>query len=323
MLSYIIRRLIYMIPLVLGISIITFFVLHLTPGKPIELMTDMNMKITSDARQRLVQLYGLDKPWYIQYSRWLVRIIKFDFGNSFRDNRPVIKKIAERLPATLLLNFWSLLIIFCISIPIGVYTALKKDTLFDKSLTVLVFIGYSVPRFWLAILLMVLFGIKLGWLPISGLRSVNYDMLSLSGKIIDIIKHLILPVIISAFAGLAGLSRYVRNSMLDVLSTEYIKYARAKGLPERIIVYRHALRNALLPVVTILGLSLPELIGGSFIFETIFAYPGMGRLGYEAIMSRDYPVIMAVGTITALLTLIGNLMADITYAYVDPRIRYK
>jgi len=312
-----------MIPLVLGISIITFFVLHLTPGKPIELMTDMNMKITSDARQRLVQLYGLDKPWYIQYSRWLVRIIKFDFGNSFRDNRPVIKKIAERLPATLLLNFWSLLIIFCISIPIGVYTALKKDTLFDKSLTVLVFIGYSVPRFWLAILLMVLFGIKLGWLPISGLRSVNYDMLSLSGKIIDIIKHLILPVIISAFAGLAGLSRYVRNSMLDVLSTEYIKYARAKGLPKRIIVYRHALRNALLPVVTILGLSLPELIGGSFIFETIFAYPGMGRLGYEAIMSRDYPVIMAVGTITALLTLIGNLMADITYAYVDPRIRYK
>jgi peptide/nickel transport system permease protein len=312
-----------MIPLVLGISIITFFVLHLTPGKPIELMTDMNMKITADARQRLVQLYGLDKPWYIQYSRWLVRIIKFDFGNSFRDNRPVIKKIAERLPATLLLNFWSLLIIFCVSIPIGVYTALKKDTLFDKSLTVFVFIGYSVPRFWLAILLMVLFGIKLGWLPISGLRSVNYDMLSLSGKIIDIIKHLILPVIISAFAGLAGLSRYVRNSMLDVLSTEYIKYARAKGLPERIIVYRHALRNALLPVVTILGLSLPELIGGSFIFETIFAYPGMGRLGYEAIMSRDYPVIMAVGTITALLTLIGNLIADITYAYVDPRIRYK
>lgn len=312
-----------MIPLLLGISIITFAVLHLTPGKPVELMTDMNARVSSDARQRLEQLYGLDKPWHVQYYRWLVRLVKLDFGSSFKDNKPVIKKVLARFPATLLLNSISLLIIFAAALPIGIYSSLKKDTIFDRSMTVFVFLGYSIPRFWLAILLMVVFGIKLGWLPISGLRSVNYDMMSAGEKIIDLGKHLLLPVIISSFSGLAGLSRYVRNSMLDVLSADYIKFARAKGLPESKVIFKHALRNALLPVVTILGLSLPELISGSFIFETIFAYPGMGRLGYEAIMSRDYPVIMAVGTITALLTLLGNLLADITYAYVDPRIRYK
>jgi peptide/nickel transport system permease protein len=312
-----------MLPLLLGISLITFFVMHLSPGKPVELMTDMQAKISAEAKQRLVQLYGLDKPWYVQYRNWLVRLARLDFGNSFRDNRPVIAKIGERLPATLLLNFVSLIIIFFVSLPIGIYSALKRNSLFDKTLTVFVFLGYSVPGFWLAILLMTFFGIRLGWLPISGLRSINYDMLGVFGRIWDISKHLALPVFISAFGGLAGLSRYVRNSMLDTLTSDYIKYARAKGLKESTVIYKHALRNALIPVVTILGLSLPSLIGGGFIFETIFAYPGMGRLGYEAIMSRDYPVVMAVGTIAALLTLVGNLLADLTYAYVDPRIRYK
>jgi peptide/nickel transport system permease protein len=311
-----------MIPLLIGISVITFSVIHLSPGKPVELMTDMQAKISAEAKQRLTQLYGLDKPWYVQYFNWLTRLVKLDFGNSFRDNRPVIKKIFERLPATLLLNFCSLFIIFFAALPIGIYSALKRNSIFDKSLTVFVFLGYSTPGFWLAILLMTLFGIKLGWLPISGLRSINYDILNSFGKIADIAKHLVLPVIVSAFGGLAGLSRYTRNSMLDAVTTDYVKYARAKGLPEGKVIYKHALKNALIPVVTILGLSLPALIGGSFIFETIFAYPGMGRLGYEAIMSRDYPVVMAVGTIAAFLTLVGNLLADIAYAYVDPRIRY-
>jgi peptide/nickel transport system permease protein len=193
----------------------------------------------------------------------------------------------------------------------------------DKGLTVFVFAGYSVPTFWLALLLMIVFGIGLGWLPISGLHSLNYDELSRMGRWKDVARHLVLPVFVSAFTGLAGLSRYVRNEMLEVVHQDYIRAARARGLSERRVIFKHALRNALIPVVTILGLSLPDLIGGGFIFETIFAYPGMGRLGYEAVLARDYPVIMGVGVIAAALTLLGNLLADLAYAWVDPRVRYR
>jgi len=321
--NYIFRRLLLTIPVFFGITVITFLVMHLSPGKPTDILTDMNQKITAEAKHRLVALYGLDKPVYVQYGMWLKRLVKLDFGKSFKDDRPVIDKIAERLPVTLLLNFCSIILIFAIAIPIGVFSAVKKDTIFDKITTVTVFLGFSIPTFWLAILLMILFGVQLGWLPITGFRSINFDELTFIGKAIDILKHLILPVFVSAFTGLAGLSRYTKSSMLEVLHQDYVRTARAKGLPEKAVIFKHALRNALIPVVTIVGLTVPDLIGGSFIFETIFAWPGMGRLGYEAIMSRDYPVIMCVGTIVAVLTLIGNLLADIAYAYVDPRIRYK
>ncbi|OGS38128.1 MAG: diguanylate cyclase [Elusimicrobia bacterium RIFOXYD2_FULL_34_30] len=321
--NYIFRRLLLTIPVFFGITVITFLVMHLSPGKPTDILTDMNQKITAEAKHRLVALYGLDKPVYVQYGMWFKRLVKLDFGKSFKDDRPVIDKIAERLPVTLLLNFCSIILIFAIAIPIGVFSAVKKDTIFDKITTVTVFLGFSIPTFWLAILLMILFGVQLGWLPITGFRSINFDELTFIGKAIDILKHLILPVFVSAFTGLAGLSRYTKSSMLEVLHQDYVRTARAKGLPEKAVIFKHALRNALIPVVTIVGLTVPDLIGGSFIFETIFAWPGMGRLGYEAIMSRDYPVIMCVGTIVAVLTLIGNLLADIAYAYVDPRIRYK
>lgn len=323
MLTYILRRLILTIPLVLGITLVTFLVMHLAPGKPTDIVTEMRAKVGAEAKERLKTLYGLDKPWYAQYLNWLKRLVRLDFGKSFKDDRPVIDKIFERLPATLLLNISSLVLIFSFALPIGIYSAVKQNSFFDRGMTVFVFLGFSVPTFWLALLLMVLFGIKLGWLPISGLRSLNWDELSLLGKIGDLLKHLILPVSVSAFTGLAGLSRYSRASMLEVIHQDYIRTARAKGLPESQVIFKHALRNALIPVVTILGLSLPDLIGGSFIFETIFSYPGMGRLGYEAIMARDYPVVMGVGTIVAFLTLLGNFLADITYAYVDPRIRYQ
>ncbi|HAX62076.1 MAG TPA: diguanylate cyclase [Elusimicrobia bacterium] len=323
MISYIFRRLLLTIPVLFGITVITFLVMHLSPGKPTDVLTDMNQKITADAKQRLTTIYGLDKPVHIQYFLWLKRLVKFDFGKSFKDDRPVIKKIAERLPATLLLNFLSIIFIFAIAIPIGVISSVKKDTVFDKITTVTVFFGFSVPTFWLAILLMIFFGLHLGWLPVSGFRSINFDELTFLEKFTDIAKHLVLPVFVSAFTGIAGLSRYTKSAMLEVLHQDYIRTARAKGLPESTVIFKHALRNALIPVVTIVGLTIPDLIGGSFIFETIFAWPGMGRLGYEAIMSRDYPVIMAVGTIVAILTLLGNLIADITYAYVDPRIRYR
>jgi len=323
MLEYIVRRLLFMIPLLLGITIITFVIVHLSPGGPADMLTGLSPKVSAEAKARLHSLYGLDKPLHVQYWLWLSRLVRFDFGRSFKDGRLVIIKILERLPATLLLNVLSLLLIFFIALPIGVISAVRQDSFFDKGMTVFVFLGFSVPAFWLALLLMVLFGVVLGWLPISGMHSVNFPYFSFWGKLWDIIKHLILPVFVSAFGGLAYLSRYSRTSMLEVLRQDYIRTARAKGLSEKKVIYRHALRNALIPIVTLLGLSLPALIGGGFIFETIFAWPGMGRLGYQAIMARDYPVIMGVGVIAALLTLSGNLIADITYAFIDPRIRYR
>jgi len=323
MLEYIVRRLLFMIPLLLGITIITFVVVHLSPGGPADMLTGLSPKVSAEAKARLHSLYGLDKPLHVQYWLWLSRLVRFDFGRSFKDGRLVIIKILERLPATLLLNVLSLLLIFFIALPIGIISAVRQDSFFDKGMTVFVFLGFSVPAFWLALLLMVLFGVVLGWLPISGMHSVNFPYFSFWGKLWDIIKHLILPVFVSAFGGLAYLSRYSRTSMLEVLRQDYIRTARAKGLSEKKVIYRHALRNALIPIVTLLGLSLPALIGGGFIFETIFAWPGMGRLGYQAIMARDYPVIMGVGVIAALLTLSGNLIADITYAFIDPRIRYR
>jgi len=323
MLEYIVRRLLFMIPLLLGITIITFLVIQLSPGGPADMLTGLSPKIGAEAKARLRSLYGLDKPIHVQYWLWLTRIARFDFGESFKDGRLVIIKVLERLPATLLLNVLSLLLIFFAALPIGIMSAVRQDSFFDKGMTIFVFFGFSVPAFWLALLLMILFGVILGWLPISGMHSVNFPYFPLWGKAWDMIKHLILPVFVSAFGGLAYLSRYSRASMLEVLRQDYIRTARAKGVPENKVIYSHALRNALIPIVTLLGLSLPGLIGGGFIFETIFAWPGMGRLGYQAIMARDYPVIMGVGVIAAFLTLLGNLIADITYAFVDPRIRYR
>jgi len=322
-LEYIARRLLFMIPLLLGITLITFMVIQLSPGGPADMLTGLSPKVGAEAKARLRHLYGLDRPIHVQYWLWLKRVVRFDFGESFKDGRRVITKILERLPATLLLNILSLLLIFFIALPIGIVSAVRQDSFFDKGMTLFVFLGFSVPTFWLALLLMLLFGVILGWLPISGMHSVNFLYFSLWGKLWDLIQHLILPVFISAFGGLAYLSRYSRASMLEVLRQDYIRTARAKGVPEGKVIYRHALRNALIPIVTLLGLSLPGLIGGGFIFETIFAWPGMGRLGYQAIMSRDYPVIMGVGIIAAFLTLLGNLIADITYAFVDPRISYR
>jgi peptide/nickel transport system permease protein len=284
--------------------------------------TQMNPRASADYRERLNAMYDLDKPLYQQYLSWVGKIAVLDLGKSFSsDRRPVTRKITERLPITILINVLSMVIIFAIAIPIGVLAAVHKDSLFDKITGVFVFIGFAIPTFWLALLLMILFGIDLGWLPISGIRSLNYDYLPPGMVILDVVKHLILPVSLSAFGGLAGLSRYMRSNMLEVIRQDYILTARAKGLSERTVIYKHALRNALLPVITILGLSIPGLIGGSVIFESIFAIPGMGQLFYMSVMARDYPVVMGILLIGAVLTLLGNLIADVSYALADPRIR--
>ncbi|MDD2523217.1 MAG: ABC transporter permease [Endomicrobiaceae bacterium] len=320
---YLIKRIISSIPILFGITIITFFIMHLTPGKPTDLMTDMNIKVTAEAKERLQRLYGLDKPIYVQYIDWVKRLVFFDFGNSFRDARPAKNKILERLPATILLNFVSLFFICLIAIPLGIYSAIKKDSVIDKGITIFLFISFSIPSFWLALVFMILFGVQLGCLPISGLYSFDFNNMTILMKLLDISKHLILPVSVSVITSLAILSRYTRSGMLEVLKQDYIKTAYAKGLTEKQVIIKHALKNALLPMITIIGLSIPGLIGGSFIFETIFSYPGIGRLGYEAVMARDYPVVMGIATLTAILTLLGNIIADISYTYADPRIKYK
>lgn len=311
-----------MIPLLLGITIICFFVMHLAPGSPTDLQTEMNPKASAEMKERLRALYELDKPVHIQYLSWLKKISRGDLGTSFStDRRPVAAKIMERLPVTILISLLSLFIVIAVAVPIGVLSAVHKDSLFDKVTAVIVFIGFAVPTFWLALLLMIFFGIHLGWLPVSGLRSLNYEYLGFWEQWVDLLKHLILPVFVSAFGGLAGLSRYMRANMLEVIRQDYIMTARAKGLSERNVIYKHALRNALLPAITILGLAIPGLIGGSVIFETIFAIPGMGQLFYMSVMARDYPTIMGILLIGAILTLVGNLIADVSYAVADPRIR--
>ncbi|MDY0190491.1 MAG: ABC transporter permease [Desulfuromonas sp.] len=322
MILFLTKRLLLMVPLLLGITLISFVVIHLAPGEPTDMQTELNPDAGVELKTRLRAQYGLDKPLTEQYFLWIKRLVQLDFGTSFsQDHRPVWDKIVERLPITVLINVLSVGLILLIAIPLGILSATKRNSMFDRWTTLLVFLGFATPSFWLALLLMDYLGVYLGWFPISGIKSLGYDYLSPSGQVWDVIHHLLLPVMVSAFGGLAGFSRYMRSNMLEVIQQDYILTARAKGLSEWTVIAKHALRNALLPIITILGLSVPGLIGGSVIFESIFAIPGMGKLFYDGVMMRDYPLIMGVLVIGAVLTLVGNLLADVGYALADPRIR--
>ncbi|SPQ00013.1 Oligopeptide transport system permease protein AppB [Candidatus Sulfobium mesophilum] len=330
MLTYLMKRMLELIPTLFGITLISFFIIHLAPGKPTDIFTELNPKITPEAREKLEKYYGLDKPIIVQYGLWLKRIVRLDFGESFSsDHRPVMEKIwngrkpliERRLFVTFMINLLSMVVILIIALPLGIFSATHQNTLYDKIATTAVFVGFAMPTFWLALLLMILLGVDLRWLPISQLRSMNYDSLSVMGKAWDLTRHLILPIFVSAFTGLAADSRFMRSSMLEVIRQDFVTVARAKGLPERTVIYRHAFRNALLPIITLMGLSVGSLIGGSVIFENIFGIPGMGQLFYMSVMTRDYPTVMGILTIGAFLTLTGNLLADIGYMLADPRIR--
>ncbi len=323
-----------MIPMLIGISLISFFIMHLAPGDITSSETAFDPKSSEESRQKLRELYNLDKPVAVQYGLWLKRMVQFDFGNSFKSHqKPVFLgytdkdgnytkgMIEQALPITLIINLLGLAITLTLAIPFGVIAARKYQKWQDKSITLFNFIGFSIPGFWLALLMMYWLGVANDWLPISGLHSLNYDNLDTWGKIKDSISHLIMPVVIPSVTGLAGITLFVKNGMLDVLHQDYITTARSKGLNEHTVVYTHALRNALLPLITIVGLSIPGLIGGSVISETIFAIDGMGKLFYDAVMSRDFPVVMGILTIGSALTLVGNLIADVAYAWADPRVR--
>lgn len=306
----------------LGITVLSFAVIHLAPGSPTDMQTTLNPQATGEARARLEKLYGLDKPLHVQYLDWLARLTRFDFGRSMSpDSRPVWDKIKERLPLTFGMNVVSLILTLAIAAPLGVASAVRRNSAFDRGVTVFVFLGFAVPGFWLALLMQYLFGIHLDWLPISGLTSLDSGRLSAWGRFWDICRHLAMPIFIYTVTSLAGLSRYMRTTMLEILRQDYILTARAKGLTRAAVIYKHALRNALLPVITILGLSVPGLIGGSVIVESVFALPGLGQLFYQGVMARDYPLIMGNLVLGAMLTLAGNLLADVGYALADPRIR--
>ncbi len=320
----IVKKFLWMLLVLWGITIISFWVIHLAPGSPTDMETTLNPLAGAAAREQLEALYGLDKPLHEQYFNWLDRLLHLDFGNSMSaDNRPVLDKILERLPLTVSMNAISLFLTLSIAIPVGIVSACRQNSLLDKSITVIVFLGFAMPSFWLALLLMLWFGIDLQWLPISGIVSMDYDSLSPYGKFCDLARHLALPIAVYTVGGLAGMSRYMRSCMLEVLRQDYILTARAKGLPPHVVIFRHALRNALLPLITLLGLSIPGLIGGSVIIESIFALPGLGQLFYAAVMARDYTMIMGNLVLGAVLTLLGNLLADFCYGLADPRIRAK
>jgi peptide/nickel transport system permease protein len=316
--KYIIRRTIQAIPLLIIISIISFTLIQLAPGDPMDMYRSSEGAEAVDTTA-IEKRLGLDQPMYVQYFNWLkLVVLDGNMGYSFEDGRPVMEKILERLPATLLLMGVAIGISYIIAIPLGVYSAVKKYSFFDNFLTGFSYVGIAVPSFYLALMAILVFSLKLDWFPPSDMMS-NYDEFEL----MDRIKHLVLPAAVLAIGGIASNSRFMRSSMLEVIKQDFVRTARAKGVHENRVIYRHALRNALLPIITILGLSLPGLFAGALFVEQIFAWPGMGRLAVNAIFIRDYQVIMGTTMFAGVLVVLGNLIADILYAVVDPRIQYK
>ena len=329
--AYLIRRLMLVVPTFLGISIVTFLVVQLAPGSPVYLrLLQQQSQVGSDTLpQKIIEdtkkLYGLDKPLWQRYVLWLGRLVRLEFGESYKDGRSVKVKILEALPITLQLNILSILLVYLISVPIGVYSATHQHSWPDTITTVVLFILYSLPSFWLAMLLMYFFGGGqfFDWFPIYGLSSVGADEWPWYWRLLDRLWHIVLPVTCLTYGSLAGISRYTRAGMIEVIRQDYVRTARAYGFPEKVVVFKYALRNSLIPIITLLGTLLPALIGGSVIIESIFSIPGMGKLSFEAILSRDYPLIMGILSISALLTLIGLIVSDIMYALADPRIKFE
>jgi peptide/nickel transport system permease protein len=281
--------------------------------------------VTREIVEQTKKLYGLDKPIWTRYGIWLKRVVTLDFGTSYKDHRPVIEKIAERLPVTIELNLISIFLVYLIAIPVGVFSAVEQGTIRDKSMTVILFILYSLPNFWVAVLLIMFLGGGdfLDWFPIYGISSPELEGGAFLTRLWDHLWHLVLPVFCLSYGGLAGLSRFMRAGMLEVIRQDYIRTARAKGLPEKLVIFKHAMRNSIIPIITLMGYLLPAMLGGSIIIESIFSIPGMGQLSFEAVLSRDYPVVMAIATISALLTLLGILISDLLYVWADPRITYE
>ncbi len=321
MITYLLRRLLQSLLTLLVISMILFGLISSVPGGIMSAYQE-NPDFTPEDLARLEAKYGLNDPAPVRYLKWLGNSLQGDFGNSFTSKRPALLEIADRLPNTMLLMGVTLIATLLIAIPLGILSALKQYTWFDHISTTIAFAGQSLPVFWFGLLLIIIFAVTLKgadgrpWLPGSGMATLGKPF-----SLVDRIEHLILPVSMLAFVSAAGYMRYLRSSMLDVIHEDYVRTARAKGLRERVVIYRHALRNALIPLVTLIGLDLPSLFGGALFTETIFAWPGIGRLYFTAALKTDYPVVMAVLIIYSALIILSNLLVDVVYAALDPRIR--
>ncbi|MBX3010978.1 MAG: ABC transporter permease [Caldilineaceae bacterium] len=318
--KYILRRLLVAIPILLGITIIDFTFINLAPGDPIMAMVSAEAGSAQGAvdAERLRENLGLDKPVIVRYFTWLTEILQGNFGTSFSSKRPVLDRISERIGPTLVLTASAMFISLIVGIPLGCLAALKQYSKWDYILTVVAFAGISVPSFFLAMGAISIFTLQLRWLPAFGMATIGEPF-----SLLDRLRYLIMPAFILGLANTAAIMRYGRISLLEVLSQDYITTARAKGIREYTVVMRHAFRNALLPMITILALRLPGLFSGSVIIETIYSWPGIGQLSIEAINQRDYPQIMGLLLVTAVLVLLANLLADVAYAYADPRVRYE
>jgi len=336
MAGYLIQRFLLMIPTFIGITLIGFFIMRMAPGDPAELRAAGGLGaaagggisvekrgVVDEAMAQWRAQFGLDKPLHVQYAVWMKNLLSLSFGESFKDNQPVWDKIAERLPVTIKLNLWSIFVVYLVAIPLGIFSATHPNSFGDRVTTLAAFVLFAVPLVWAATMALVfLCGGDFYYLfPPGGLESLDHSASwPFWQKFKDHAWHLFLPVVLLSYDGFAGLSRYMRSSMLEVLAQDYVQVARAKGLQERVVVLKHVLRNSLIPQVTILASILPGLIGGSVIIETIFSIPGLGQLGFESVLARDYPTVLALFTASAVLTLIGILISDLLLAVVDPRI---
>ena len=318
---YLIRRLIGMIPLLLGISFVVYALLNLVPGSPTD-QFEFNPNIRPEDRERIEENLGLNEPWYTRYFSWLGNILQGDLGNSFVNFAPVENSIKAALPNTLILSVTALIFALVLSVPIGILSAVKLNSFFDRAVTIISTAFFSIPSIWLGLLLIILFAVKFReWgmpfaLPTGGVQDLRGG-----GGFWDRLEHLLLPAFTLGVVQLAGWTRYVRSSMLEVIRQDYIRTAQAKGLKERVVLMGHAFRNAMLPLVTLVGLTIPDLFGGALIVENVFAYPGIGRLTVESLNQNDYSVAMAAIMMLAFLTVVGNLIADVMYGVLDPRVR--
>jgi len=315
MIQYILRRLLISIPVLFGVTLIAYFIMTLAPGDAVDMLISPGLSPQDIALKR--EALGLDEPVLVQYTKWLGELLHGNLGYSFTNRRPVLERIGERLGPTLILTLSSLLLSYLIAVPIGVLSAVRQYSTLDYVSTVFSFLGISAPAFFFGLLMIYFFALKLDWFPTGGMMTIGAP-----STFLDRLSHLVLPVIVLSLQNTGVVMRYTRSGMLEVIHQDYVRTARAKGLAERLVIYRHALRNALIPVITLAGVQFPFLLGGAIITEQIFNWPGMGRLAVDAINQRDYPTIMGINLLAATMVIVGNLFADVMYGVVDPRIRH-
>ena len=324
MTAYIIRRLLWMAPILFGVSVITFIMLKNVPGDPVseQLAGGRGGRVVTQAdRERLAKQYGLDRPLHLQYVDWVRSVASGNLGYSYESNRPVRDLILEHLPNTIKLAGISLVFTLLIALPLGIVSAVKQNTAVDYLLTLFSFVGISLPSFWLGLMILYYFGVVLGWFPTRGMRSIMVEP-GFWNQLKDSAAHYVLPVVAVTLIGLSGYVRFQRAAMIEVLGQDYVRTARAKGVPERTVILKHAWRNALIPIVTLLGYVLVVLVEGSIVVETVFTWPGMGLLAVDALSNKDYPIVMGVVVLSSAMIVLGTLLSDVLYAVVDPRVRY-